>query len=138
MKRRSVHLPKGEGGFTLIELLTVITILSILAAIAIPFLVRQREKGWVAETQSSLRNAAVSADDYAGDNGGSYVGMTVPDLRVRGFNAGPNVVIVLGSVPDATEYCLEVTHTRLPPENEWKRATFSSDEGAPSPADSCT
>ena len=42
------HAMKEErdGGFTLIELLVVILIIAILAAIAIPVFLRQREKGW--------------------------------------------------------------------------------------------
>ena len=39
---------RNEAGFTLIELLVVILIIAILAAIAIPVFLRQREKGWVA------------------------------------------------------------------------------------------
>ncbi len=53
-----------EGGFTLIELLVVILIIAILAAIAIPVFLRQREKGWRSQLVSALKNAATAEESY--------------------------------------------------------------------------
>ena len=57
-----------EGGFTLIELLVVIIIIGILAAIAIPVFLNQRQKGYDAQAKSDLRNAATAEETYMVDN----------------------------------------------------------------------
>ena len=53
-----------EGGFTLIELLVVIIIIGILAAIAIPVFLNQRQKGYDSQAKSDLRNAATAEETY--------------------------------------------------------------------------
>jgi prepilin-type N-terminal cleavage/methylation domain-containing protein len=65
---------ENEGGFTLIELLVVVIIIGILAAIAIPTFLNQREKAWQKAAQSDLRNSATVAEEYFSDNG-TYVGL---------------------------------------------------------------
>ena len=60
---------ENEGGFTLIELLVVIIIIGILAAIAIPVFLNQRQKGYDAATKSDARNLATLEETYLTDSG---------------------------------------------------------------------
>ncbi len=102
----------GEGGFTLIELLVVIIIIAILAAIAIPMYLSQRQKGWQANVKSDLRNAAVADESYyTGSDPTSYalVGNEAA-LYAEGYNKSANIVFSIAR-GNANGYCLEAHHT---------------------------
>jgi type IV pilus assembly protein PilA len=67
---------EDEKGFTLIELLVVILIIGILAAIAIPAFLNQRQKGYDAQAKSNVRTAQTAEETYATDNNGTYTNAT--------------------------------------------------------------
>jgi type IV pilus assembly protein PilA len=75
------RMAQEESGFTLVELLVVMLILGILAAIAIPAFLNQREKANDADAKADVNTAMQAMETYQTDNQGSYAGATVALLR---------------------------------------------------------
>jgi type IV pilus assembly protein PilA len=63
---------RGEKGFTLIELLIVIIIIGILAAIAIPMFLSQREKAKDSAVKGAVHNIELGVGAYGIDHGDVY------------------------------------------------------------------
>jgi type IV pilus assembly protein PilA len=74
-----------DGGFTLIELLVVILIIGILAAIAIPSFLGQKQKANDASAKVQARTLETAMETAATDNNGAYeeggAGITIGRLE---------------------------------------------------------
>jgi type IV pilus assembly protein PilA len=88
---RAIHkrLDEREEGFTLIELLVVVIIIGILAAIAIPTFLSQRERAWESELTSAIRSAALEIEADATQNQGQYPATTAGQPIVDPFEVRP-------------------------------------------------
>lgn len=118
-----------EGGFTLIELLVVVIIIAILAAIAIPVFLSQREKGWKSQADSSAKNAATAMETWGVENNGSYTGGTLSKLEDAGFNTTTGVVTTPYVSADGLKYCIVANHSNLSDTTD--NVYFHSDGGKP-------
>ena len=81
MLKRLRERAGSESGFTLIELLVVMLILGILAAIAIPAFLNQKDKANDSSAKSMARTMQTAMETCNTDNGGTYAGCDLTALN---------------------------------------------------------
>lgn len=94
-----------ENGFTLIELLVVIIIIGILAAVAIPVFLSQRQRGADAAAKADLRQVAQSEESYLVDKG-TYATLPTLLLTEDGIRLSRSVTVTLIAYSGSASYCL--------------------------------
>jgi type IV pilus assembly protein PilA len=85
-----------SSGFTLIELMIVVVIIGVLAALAIPKFANTKQKAYVAQMKSDLKNLATAEEAYFYD----WTAYTPTLVALNNFSASTGVTLnVLEATP---------------------------------------
>jgi prepilin-type N-terminal cleavage/methylation domain-containing protein len=127
MQKSRRHDDGLDAGFTLIELLVVMIIIGILAAIAIPTFLHQRQGAIGTSQVSDLRSVAdeiegfyVNQDQYPTSflqAGGLVTIQTAGGTGAQRVSVGNDVTYTLN--PTATAYCLIASNPRAAGDRVW-------------------
>lgn len=105
MNPKSTQRHFGQLGFTLIELLIAITIVGILASIAVPSYVDYLRRGAIEEATANMASGRVTLEQYYLDN------KSYKDGPCPASTSKFTIVCNDPAAPDATTYTIKATGT---------------------------
>lgn len=110
--RRLTTRSTNRQGFTLIELLIVVVIIGILAAVAIPKFSNTKEKAYIANMKSDLKNLVSVQESYFSDKNayGDKAAVTTAPYSFKESNG--STMTMLGT-PSATGWSAQITNASV-------------------------
>jgi type IV pilus assembly protein PilA len=99
---------RNEQGFTLMELMTVLLIIGVLAAIAIPSFIGQTARANDAAAKTQIGTLQTAMKEFAMDNDGSYKGATLAKLKESEPTLNDRTTATAKEVAGATATSFEV------------------------------